>query len=508
MNIYRTNAMRTRLSLAKSLSTVLTALILLGSSTTAFADTEPAKDKPAAPAAAADKPAASAATADKPAAPEAAPTEPTNEVSVTLTIPVATEAPVAPDPASITEVGIQRLPGSAYPQPQTRGLPYGSLSLTFHGLQWPYMPATRKGSRFVIGLSGWGWVDTAYQKFGPWGDYTGLGTSKSTYWKQQARLVTRVTPTYSLDDGWFIQGQAELVATEDQSINRSDTASGGTPDVDDLWLRIGQWNKWDFMVGRFEGWEVFHLGMGLDQNTFERLGAFGQGDVLNPQFYGLTDNQFRPQGAAGNMAFHYYPLRILRVELLGMAGSFSGNPTYATRPVAIFDLGWLKLKAGTEYLRSISQHPGSPYQTTQKGVGGAAQFIFLPHIEFGLNAAQGTIWSIKGDGTLDRKGSLTRTSFGGFANISNGSAKHPLLFGVGSIFTRNVDQNDAFSNGVVDNYWQLQSFVAVQYVAFQQLYIKLVGGYARGHWITADDDPPIIYNDEMYSVRLRFSFYF
>ena len=494
--------MSTRPSFTKSLSTVLTVLVLQGWSATASAEAEPAKGQPAAPAEpAAEQPAPAPAKSDTAAtAPPA--TAPAADASAESP---AAEAQPAPDPASITEVGIQRLPGSAYPEPQTRGLPYGSLSLTFHGMQWPYMPAMAKGSRFVVGLSGWGWVDTAYQKFAPWGDYSGLGASKSTYWKQQARLVTRVTPTYSLDDGWFIQGQAEFVATEDQTIARSDT---GGADTDDLWLRIGQWNKWDFMVGRFEGWEVFHLGMGLDQNTFERLGAFGQGDVLNPQFYGLTDNQFRPQGAAGNMAFHYYPLRILRVELLGMAGSFSGNPTYATRPVAIFDLGWLKLKAGTEYLRSISQHPGSPYQTTQKGVGGAAQFIFLPHIEFGLNAAQGTIWSIKGDGTLDRKGSLTRTSFGGFANISNGSAKHPLLFGVGSIFTRNVDQNDAFSNGVVDNYWQLQSFVAVQYVAFQQLYIKLVGGYARGHWITADDDPPIIYNDEMYSVRLRFSFYF
>ena len=45
-------------------------------------------------------------------------------------------------------------------------------------------------------------------------------------------------------------------------------------------------------------------------------------------------------------------------------------------------------------------------------------------------------------------------------------------------------------------------------MAFQQLYIKLVGGHAKGHWITADDDPPITYDDEMYSVRLRFAFYF
>jgi hypothetical protein len=479
--------MRTRPSFAKSSSTVLTALVLLGSSIAVAADkpAEPAAKQPAAPVPAAAAPAVDAAQTETPEA--------------------AGEAPVAPDPASITEVGIQRLPGSAYPEPQTRGLPYGSLSLTFHGLQWPYMPAAAKGSRFVIGLSGWGWVDTAYQKFAPWGDNPKIGQSRATYWKQQARLVTRVTPTYSFDDGWFIQGQAEFVATEDQTSSRSDT---GGADTDDLWLRIGQWNKWDFQVGRFEGWEVFHLGMGLDQNTFERSGAFGQGDTLNPQFYGLTDNQFRPQGAAGNMAVHYYPLRFLRVELLGMAGSFSGNPTYATRPVAILDLGWLKLKGGVEYQRSKSQHPDNPFEATQKGVGGAIQFVFLPHIEFGLNAAQGTIWSIKGTGEFDSKGSLTRTSYGGFANISNGSRKHPLLFGVGSLFTRNVDQNSPLNNGVVDNYWQIQNFVAIQYVAFQQLYIKLVGGYARGHWITSDDDPAVVYSDEMYSVRLRFSFYF
>jgi hypothetical protein len=415
------------------------------------------------------------------------------------------EKTVVPDPASITEVGVQRLPSWAYPEPQTRGLPYGSLWLTFHGLQWPYMPAISGSSRFVVGVSGWGWVDNSYQKFAPWGDYTGLENSKSTYWKQQARLLARFTPTYSLTDGWFIQGQAEFVATEDQTVSRSDV---GAADTDDLWLRIGRWHKWDLQFGRFEGWEVFHLGMGLDFNTFERGGAFGQGDIFNPAFYGLTDNQFRPAGAAGNAAFHYYPLPFLRFELLGMAGSFNGNPAYGARPVAILDFGWLKLKGGTEYQHTESQHPGNPFESTQKGVGGGIQFVFLPHLEFGLHAAQGTIWSIKGDGNFDAKGSLTRTSVGGFANLSNGSAKYPFLVGVGVLYTSYEDQNAPFGNGVVDEYWQAQSFVAVQYVVFQQLYVKLVGGYARGHWLTADDDPPIEYDDEMYSLRLRLALYF
>ena len=38
--------------------------------------------------------------------------------------------------------------------------------------------------------------------------------------------------------------------------------------------------------------------------------------------------------------------------------------------------------------------------------------------------------------------------------------------------------------------------------------MKLVGGYSRGHWLTAGTDPPIVFDDEVYSLRLRFSFYF
>lgn len=470
--------MRT-LSLAKH--AIPAVLILLGSSTTALAaDDSGSSQKPAAPAEA-----PSAATTVAQAGPNQA------------------EEPLpAPDPAAITQVGIQRLPGSAFPDAENRGLQHGSLAMTFHGQQWPYMPSA-KGSRFVLGLSGWGWVDTSYEKFSPWGDNNNISSDRIAYWIQQARFVLRATPTYSLDNGWFVQGQAELVATEDQTIQRQQT---GGADTDDLWLRIGQWNKWDFTVGRFEGWEVFHLGMGLDLNTFERSGAYGPGDTYNPVFYGLTDNQYRPQGALGNAAIHIYPTKYLRFELLGAAGSdSSGKPTTAVRPVGVFDLGWIKLKAGTEYQSSGSQSPDTDKSsTTKKGIGGAVQFVFQPHIEFGVNAAQGTAVSIDNKGNGQAKADITRTSVGAFANISNGSKKHPLMFGVGSVYTHYVDQNNVLSLQV-DDYWQLQNFVAIQYVALDQLYIKLVAGYARGHWQT---DDPLTYDDEVYSLRIRFSTYF
>lgn len=504
--------MKTSARRAQSVSTVLTAFITLGSSTAliaatatrAMAETPPAAAAPAAPPPAAVASPESPGAQMVPVAPPAAPVAPPREATA-----VEGSLAPAPEPAAaatpVTEIGLQRLPGSAYPEPQTRGLKYGSLWLTFHGLQWPYLPAGAGRDRFVVGISGWSWLDTSYEKFGPWGPNPNLEQSNIAYWKQQGRMLLRVTPTYSFAD-WFVQGQVELVGTEDQTISRSEV---GGADTDDLWLRVGQWNKWDFMVGRFEGWEVFHLGLGLDFNTFERQGASGIGEAAYAiSFYGLTENEFRPQGAAGNLALHYYPFRFLRFELLGLAGSLPNGPALGTRPVGILDFGWLKFKAGLEWQQVTGLNASDRTDRTTKGVGGAIQFVFEPHIEFGVNAAQGTVESIDATGKKSLTASLTRTSFGGFMNVSNGSDRYPLLFGLGGLFTRYEDQNAVAVPGVVDNYWLWQSYAAVQYVMFNQLYIKLVGGYSRGHWLTSSSNPPLEFDDEVYSVRLRFSFYF
>jgi hypothetical protein len=486
---------------------IFTIAVLAGSSAIVPATghaAEPTDAPPAAPGAAPEAPPAPPPADTMKAAPASAPSAGPTQVVGAGTASAAVATPEPAEPASITEVGVQRLPGSAYPEPQIRGLKHGSLWLTFHGLQWPYMPSFTSDKRFVVGVSGWGWIDNSYQKFVPWGDNPNIENDKIKYWKQQARMLLRLTPTYAIDRDSFIQGQVELVGTGDQSISRFDV---GGADTDDLYIRAGQWNKWDVQFGRFEGWEVFHLGMGLDFNTFERQGAVGPGESDNKiSFYGLTDNQFRPLGAAGNFAFHYYPLPILRFELLGMAGSTSG-PAYAARPVGILDLGWFKLKLGTEYQHVGAQQVSDQTDITSKGVGGAVQFVFAPHIEFGLNAAQGTVWAIDRIGQVSPEGSFTRTTFGGFANISNGHPTHTLIFGVGSMITYTEDQNGITPNPQ-DKYWLYQGFLAAQYVIHNVFYIKLVGGYSRGHWSIAGNDPRIEFDNEVYSARLRFSFYF
>jgi len=140
-------------------------------------------------------------------------------------------------------------------------------------------------------------------------------------------------------------------------------------------------------------------------------------------------------------------------------------------------------------------------------VGGALQFVFAPHIEFGVNAAQGTVLDVDRMGTLRPESSVTRTSIGGFANVSNGDPKHPFIIGVGSLMTWTEDQNGIEPNPI-DSYWLYQGFVAAQYVVSDVFFIKLVGGYSKAHFEQAGNDPRVIFDNEMYSARLRFSFYF
>jgi hypothetical protein len=473
---------------------LLTSLILLAGSSTALAQ---GNSQPV-PAPAGDQAAAPTPPAEAPAPPP----------PPVVTTPVPPQPTTAAEPGPlvvnepVTKIGVVRLPASAYPEFQLRGLTYGSLWLTFHGMQWPYLPTLAAGEKFVIGLSGWGWIDNTYAKFGPSTTDPKYTTNNIRYWKAQARMLLRVTPTYAIDRDYFIQGQVELVGTGDQTATRS---QAGGADTDDLYLRVGKWNGWDVTVGRFEGWEVFHLGMGLDFQTFERTGAVGANPSIS--FYGLTDNQFRPTGQIGNAAWHYYPTSFLRFEILGTAGSFSG-PLYGARPVGILDFGWVKLKVGTEYQKVVALNTSVDNTAiTSKGVGGALQFVLAPHVEFGLNAAQGTVLSVTRTGVLDPGGSITRTSIGGFANVSNGDPQHPFIIGVGSMMTWNDDQNGIEPNPV-DHYWLYQGFIAAQYVLYNTFYIKAVGGYSRGYWGIAGNDPRIEYTNEVYSARLRFSFYF
>ena len=499
-------------------------------------ETPPAPSPPAAETkpAADSAPAAATAPAESPAAPpqaEQPPPSPPPPPPEEETLP----ALIPPAPTQYVEhLGPSAYPGNGpsggrswWPSPlrwgpsafpgMVRGLSGGSLWLepSFHGLQWPYM--TKSG----VGISGSAWVDTAYEEI----TRDNASVANTTLYLQQARAVLRVTPTY-VSGRFFIQAQAELVANGCQT-NGTYCADSGTVNTDDLWLRVGHWNIWDLKVGRFEGWELYHTGMGLDINTIERRGAWAapSSPFKSPDYYGVSLLHDRPQGIGlGYAALHGYIANILRIELLAELGATnvdsSGQNVWGGRPAAILDLGWVKLKAGYEYEKRTHGTPtltgakvdDDGFRQTFEGYGGAVQFVFDPYVEFGGNIARGSqTYTNPQDAASASKSSFTTTSVGGFANLRVGSLARvhmldDLLLGGGVNWTTWYDGYRVGSNDV-DYAGHLQLFGAIQYLLAKQLFIKVVLAYARSDLDpSASHDPgngAMNYSNTMFSTRLR-----
>jgi hypothetical protein len=446
--------------------------------------------------------------------------------------PVKAAAPAAASPALtqgdgpetvvpfLEQMGPWTYPGSL------RGIEGGSLWLepSFNGLQWP------RNTRTGIAISGSAWVDGGYETIRR--DPVDMPNSSTPF--ESGRSVLRVTPAY-VGDRFFFQSQVELVGNLCQAANGSCT-SGGTFSTDDLWVRVGTWNTWDLKVGRFEGWEVYHLGMGLDPYTLERMGA-GMWGVDNntaskldaPAFYGVNYMHDRPSEGlgVGHAALHLYPFEFLRFEVLSKMGydnyrddGSTGDVNYAylgARPTAIFDIGWLKLKLGAEYQKRTpvsqtvegSQDPSQPQKhkkdavkgRTQKGVGGSLQFVVDPFVEFGFNAAIGKQSDTDAFGRVEPVTSYTAKSYGVFANarLING-----LILGCGVNHTTWLNlYMDTTTNSKADDYTsQFEGFLALQYMLARQIFIKLVGAYAQAEF-QPSELTIALWKNHMYSGRIR-----
>lgn len=392
----------------------------------------------------------------------------------------------APDPArekAIAAVGLERLPGSAYPAPKVRGIKGGSLWFTMHGLQWPYMPDVAGAPGLRLGLSGSVWSDGSYAKITA--GFPRISDQKR--WANQSRAVLRLTPTYSTKSGWFAQGQAELVAQGDQVIE-----AGRLGSTDDLYVRVGKWNVFDITAGRFQAWEIAnHYGMGLDLNTLERRGAYLQeADKAPADPYGLSYFWDRRDGRLGNYAIHVYPTNFLRGELLTqIGGGIPGmNNQVNFRPSGILDFGFIKVKAGYEYgnTRPIRNHDEVLSYSTRNGFGGAVQLVLDPWIEAGISAARGYEDEVNNQGVLNEAASNTATSFGGFIN---GRVINDFILGAGAFnsYRETVatdkrvypDGTPYPTFGDPDRNRQFQAFFAAQYSFWDTFYIKFVGSYAH-----------------------------
>jgi hypothetical protein len=456
---------------------------------------------------------AAADTAPADAAPADAAPEQKEEAPAESEPPAAAEAKPA-EPAAVpageadvhrATIGIERLDGDAFPSPQTRGIPGGSLGFTMHGLQAPYLPAVGAGG-MRVGVSGSLWSDGSYAFI-----KSGLApdTPSQKRLAMQSRGVLRVTPTYSTASGWFAQAQGEFVALGDQALDTGTNVMGFT---DDAYVRAGKWDLIDIQVGRFQGWEIAnHYGMGLDLNTLERDGAVIDSQTEKPKdAYGLTYFWDRADGRMGSYAVHVYPLEFLRFELLGQfgAGTNLGQAIQTNfRPSGILDFGFVKLKGGFEYGKAIHQEDDVESQresSSRNGYGVALQFVLDPYVEAGASYSMG--FEDKNNlftGLRDDAASNTVTGISGFVN---GRVIEGLVLGVGALYSRwenlAVDERPGSVHfGEHDFDRQFQAFGAVQYSFWDVFYLKFVGAYA--HW-RHQDRASTPFANKMTSARLRF----
>jgi hypothetical protein len=424
------------------------------------------------------------AEAPKDAAPQQAPEEQPEAAAAATTTATGTSAERE---SAVSLIGVELLPGSAYPSVQERGIKYGSLWRTFHGQQWPYMPQASDKPALRVGISGYIWNDLSNARITADPIAVEANIKDQNRWMTQTRGIVRITPTYNAGDGWFVQGNAEAVIQGDM---RVDPQTGVLATTDDVWVRAGKWNVFDVTVGRFQGWEIAnHFGMALDWATLERQGAW----ILTASTpkptdgYGLNFFWDRQNYALGTYAAHIYPTKYLRGELLGHIGT--GNSLNAgsagpyqmdVRPSAIFDIGWLKLKAGWEYGKVSPQEKTFPGGESKNGFGAAAQVVLAPYVEFGGSFGRGFTDVLDEKGEANLAASNTMQTVGGFLNVS--PAHEPLVIGFGAFWNSQenlrIDNSEGEHKGKVDTNEQLLMFGAAQYTIWEHLYLKFVLSHA------------------------------
>jgi hypothetical protein len=256
-------------------------------------------------------------------------------------------------------------------------------------------------------------------------------------------------------------------------------------DVDDAYLRLGKWKWFDVTAGRIQGFEVYHFGMGLDLNTFERRGAESQ-NKTPAQPYALDDLWDRGVNN-GALAVHWYYPEWFRLELLGRMGVSSQGTLLGFRPVGIFDLGFVKARIGYERMLARSIFIESEARAESKGIGGSIQGVLDPWVEAGINGARRVLDGFDQGGSPIARGSHTTETWGGFLNVR--PYFKDWLVGVGYNHTY-------FENFEIDRFGEpehtthQQMFGAIQYLLWDRFYIKYVFAYSKAEIEERNDTDP------------------
>ena len=329
----------------------------------------------------------------------------------------------------------------------------------------------------------------------------------------RGRFVVGPTIYHGFGNDMFVAARGELVAWVREASNQYQV------NADDVYATFGQERLWDFKVGRFRMWRVYHRGLGFDLFTVEDVGACRTNPCdlasgvtnFGPDMYEVS--YIYDRETPGHAAFHLYPTEWAAIELSGVYGKQSTSNHVGGRGAAVVHFDFLRLSAAAEYRR------GEPAQaqTTldpngnvvecedcgdlkRYGYGGGVEVTVDP-VYVGLNAAQGhnEQHSVV-NGTVEVSASGQTTTMGGFAEVDVGS----LLVDRGFILGFGLNRTEVlFDSGTFDQHYQGAAY-AVYPLGFNAASVKLVVSRATLETETPNQDGTFtLISSAMNAARVR-----
>ena len=334
----------------------------------------------------------------------------------------------------------------------------------------------------------------------------------------RGRFVFGPTIEHEFWRDWFVaaRGEAVLWVREQFGVYQVN--------VDDVFGQVGKRQVWDFKLGRFRTWRVYHKGLGFDLFTLEDAGACVQNPctadagTFGPHTYEV--NFIYERETPGHAALHAYPTAWSGLELAATYGQGGVSNTWGVRGAAMVHFDFLRVMGAAELRNAQPREDASTTDamgntidcdkcgvSERVGFGGGVELTIAP-VEVGFNAARGSsdIYTVT-TGAFDEGGSNDTTSLGGYAEFDVGR----LAFERGLIVGFGLNRTEALA--VNENFRQHTQYAA--YIAyplgFNAAVVKLVLSRSDLTNLTLVDPMNRTFNESksaMSAARVRFAYPF
>lgn len=334
----------------------------------------------------------------------------------------------------------------------------------------------------------------------------------------RGRFVFGPTVEHRFWNDWFFRARGEAVLWIREQFGVYQV------NADDVFAQFGKHNVWDFKLGRFRPWRVYHRGLGFDLFTLEDAGACVQNPcsaeagTFGPRMYEV--NFIYDRGTPGHAALHVYPTSWSGLELAAVYGQAGVSNHIGVRAAAMVHFDFLRVMGAAELRSARPREEASSTDgmgntmecencgvSQRTGYGGGIE-LTLPPFEAGVNAALGAtdIYTVT-TGAFDEGASNDTRTFGGYLELDVGT----MAFDQGLIIGFGLNKTEALAvNENFREHLQYAAYIAYP-LGFNGALVKLVLSRSDLTNLTLVDADRRVFNESasaMSSARIRLAYPF